>query len=253
MRTFYLPAKLLAAYLPAKLLAAYLPAKLLASYLPAILLAAVAFSAVLPAHAGNLSKLNQQLQAKTRLYLPNRLYVGEGNKLSIQGKPGALVILYASPTSTGAAAPNEMPLNVGTNLQAFSSKIGDNGVATIPLALPPELDGKALFMDAVVYTQPDFSDMTKVDILDSAGQLTANNQVMIVKPNLKGGKGASLMPGMPGMNPQMMQQLQTMSEAQSDPRKRDLLYKGDRDGTRLQDKNSFIPIPGLPTGGGATP
>jgi hypothetical protein len=55
------------------------------------------------------------------------------------------------------------------------------------------------------------------------------------------------------MNPQMVQQLQTMSEAQSDPRKRDLLYKGDRDGTRIQDKNSFIPIPGLPTGGGPTP
>jgi hypothetical protein len=211
------------------------------------------FAAHRPVQAGNLSKLNQQLQAKTRLYLPNRLYVGEGNSLSIQGKPGASVILYASPTNSGAAAPNNMPLSVGTNQQAFRSKIGDNGVATIPLALPPELDGKTLFMDAVVYTQPDFSDMVRVDVLDAAGQLTANNQVMIVKPNLKGGKGASLMPGMPGMNPQMMQQLQTMSEAQSDPRKKELMYKGDRDGTRLQDKNSFIPIPGLPTGGGATP
>jgi hypothetical protein len=207
----------------------------------------------LPAEAGNLSKLNQQLKAKTRLYLPGRLYVGEGNRLSIQGKPGAQVIMYASPAQSGAAAPNNMPLNVGTNLQEFHSTIGENGVASIPLSLPPELDGKTLFLDAVVYSLPDYSDMVKVDILDAAGQLTADNRVTIVKPNEKGGKGTMLMPGMPGMNPQMVQQLQTMSEAQSDPRKRDLLYKGDRDGTRIQDKNSFIPIPGLPTGGGPTP
>jgi hypothetical protein len=207
-----------------------------------------------PSHAGNLSKLNQQLQAKTRLFLPGRLYVGTTNMLTIQGKPGAKVILFVSPAQSGGAAPNGMALNVGDNNQSFTVKVAENGVASAPVTLPDALLGKTLFLDAVVYSAEDYGDMAHVDIMDSAGQPTLDNRITVVKLNEKGGKGASLMPALPGMNSQMLQQLQNTSQAQSDPRKKQLLYDGTRDNNRDLDRNSFIKLPGQTfTGAGAAP
>jgi hypothetical protein len=206
-----------------------------------------------PAQAGNLSKLNQQLQNKSRMTLPSRLYVGSTNTLVVQGKPGATVLLYASPTAEGAQAPNGIELHVGTNYQQFETRIGDNGVASIPLTLPEELDGKTLFVDAVVYTQTDYTDLTRVELLDGAGLPTADNRVSIMKFNEKGGKGTAFMPAMPGMNPQMMQQIQAISGAHGDKRKQDLLFDGTRTQDRLLDRNSFIKLPGIQGGLQTTP
>jgi hypothetical protein len=206
-----------------------------------------------PVQAGNLSKLNQQLQNKSRMTLPSRLYVGMTNTLVVQGKPGATVILYASPTAEGAQAPNGLDLHVGTNYQQFETKIADNGVASIPLTLPTELDGKTLFIDAVVYAQPDYSDLTRIDLLDGTGLPTADNRVTIMKFNEKGGKGTAFMPAMPGLNPQMMQQIQAISGAHGDKRKQDLLFDGTRTQDRLLDRNSFIKLPGIQGGLQGTP
>ena len=196
------------------------------------------------------SRLSQLIKRKPNLYLPSRLLIGQENKFTLQGTPGHEVTLYISPQDAGLKAPNGQLLRVGEESEAIKGIIPQNGVLSLAIPLPDdtELDGKEIFVEAITWKAPDYSDLEILELVDSTGRRSSENKLAIAKPTK--GKGAFILPSMPGVSPQMIQQITTLSEIQKgDTRKRDLIYSGDVNKDILQDQNVFINRPGGLGGG----
>lgn len=188
------------------------------------------------------SRLSQLVRRKPNLFLPSRILIGTENRFIIQGQAGSHVALYVSPDDQGFDSPGGQPLRVGKEHQEFTGLIPENGVLEMTVPMPNEavLVGKQVYIEGVIWRVDDFSDMTVMDITDATGRRTAENGLEISKA--ANGKGAFIVPSMPGMPSGLMQQLSTLSEVQNgDKRKLELI---DSDGVMnkqlMMDKNVFI-------------
>jgi hypothetical protein len=136
-----------------------------------------------------------------------------------------------------------LSLRVGTDAQRLEGVVPEKGVLTLSFPVPDEagLEGKAVFVDAIVWKQADYSDLQQPTLVDSTGRRTTSNQLSIAKA-VELGKGPRLLPNMPGLPGGLLQQVNTLSEIQNgDSRKRELLEDfADRSPEVLMDQNSFI-------------
>ncbi|MBY0404845.1 MAG: hypothetical protein K2X66_13170 [Cyanobacteria bacterium] len=184
----------------------------------------------LPAQAGEVhnSRLSQLIKKKPNLYLPSRLLIGTDNKFTLQGPPGSSVILYLSSTFEGMKAPNGVALRVGSDNQQVSGVIPESGVLELVAPIPDEeiLVGKNLFVDAILWKDEEYRDMAVFDMVDSTGRRANENYISIAKAS--SGKGAFVMPNVPGLPAGMMQQLNNLSDMSKNPSpaKKDLIYDG---------------------------
>lgn len=201
-----------------------------------------------PVQAGEVrnSRLSQLIRKKPSMYLPSRMVIGIENKFTLQGNPGTQVVLYLSPDAEGMKAPDGQMLRVGTENQEVSGIIPDNGVLelTVPLPNEEELVGKNIFVEAIGWKSEDYSDLSVFELVDSTGRRSSENYLAISKQS--NGKGAFVLPSMPGMPAGLMQQISNLSEIQNegDPRKKELLDNGNIDRNNFMDRNIFINRPG---------
>lgn len=192
------------------------------------------------------SRLSQLIRNKPNLYLPSRMLIGEENKFTFQGPPGSQVILYVSAEPSGMEAPDGQPLRVGAENQQFTGTIPEKGVLEMTVPLPHEefLIGKSMFVEGILWTQEDYADLAVFEIVDSTGRRSGANALVISQ--MSNGKGAFIMPAMPGMPSGLVNQITTLSEMDGgDKRKMELI---DRDGDLNRDvminQNMFLNRPG---------
>lgn len=186
------------------------------------------------------SRLGSLLLKKSDLYLPTRLVMGEEASFIVKAQPGHHVKLLISAENAGYTLPDGTPLRVGKDVQELIGVIPENGILELKLEMPKDagLEGQTVYVEAVA--GPSDESLNPIDIVDPTGRRTDQNMLVIVKPSEKG--GPSVLPSMPGMSPQVFQQLTTMSEiyTNKDDARRQLLDGGDVNPNRQLDQNPFI-------------
>ncbi|MDX2085789.1 MAG: hypothetical protein SFZ03_10435 [Candidatus Melainabacteria bacterium] len=203
------------------------------------------------------SRLSQLIKPMAELYLPGQLYLGKDNTFTLRGTPGKKVTVYLSPLGEGGQAPNGQPLRVGPQSQTLTGIISDKGLLQLTLPVPEdkELIGRQLFVDAVLYSDDQFTDLERVDVIDASGRRGGANSLSLAEP-VEVKKGPMLFPGVPGMSPQVLQNLTNVSNAiNGDERKKELLdLDGQMERGLTRDRNPFVQLPGtMPGGAGMQP
>lgn len=215
----------------------------------------IGLSVPMEADAGDLSsRLNRLTRRKNMLYLPSRLVIGEENRFVIKGTPGSQAVLYVSPLDKGYVLPNGQSLQVGKEHEKLNVTIPEKGVVEILVPLPNDAGwvGRQLFVDAILLSEGETEEQLSVDyvsIMDSTGRQADRNAVEIFAPATEG--HTTVMPMMPGLNPQVFNRLTTLSEVYTDgdERKKELIDDGEIDRSVDIDSNVFINRPGYTTPG----
>lgn len=191
-----------------------------------------------------ISRLNSLVRQKPTVYLPTRLILGESTNFVIKAQPGTHIALYVSPEDVGYAAPNGKPLRVGQTNEELKGDVPENGVLTLTLPIPqdPNLDGRAVFVEAIAWTRDDYRDLEVVTLMEATGRPAVRNMLAIAAPS-DSGKGVNLMPSMPGMPQQLIQNMASVAGAQGDEDKKQMIDRGTRDTDLLYDRNSFLARP----------
>lgn len=186
------------------------------------------------------SRLGNLLLKKNNLYMPSRLVLGEEVRFVVKAMPGYQVKVFLSSKGEGYTLPDGTPLNIGTDVQELSGTVPENGVLELKMNMPkdPELEGKQLYVAAVA--GPSEQALAPVDLVDATGRRTSENTLAIVRPAERG--GPNVMPNMPGLSPQLFNQLTTLSEiyGKNDSHKKELLDNGDVNSDRDMDRNPFV-------------
>jgi len=191
------------------------------------------------------SRLSQLRLNQSTLYMPARLIIGEENRFTIKGIPGNNVRLLISPQPEGMTLPNGTALRVSEENEKLEGVIPENGVLNLMLPVPNEEAwvGNHLYVDAITWKQEDLSDMAQLQLVDSSGRRATLNALELAKAATRG--GSAIMPAIPGMPANLMQQLNTAADALTgDERKKSLIYDGTRDQDNLMDRNSLLNRPG---------
>lgn len=208
----------------------------------AALIATVSITVMLPSAQAEKyqSRLSSLLLKKNDLYMPTRLVLGHEARFVVKAPAGDIVKVLISTKNEGYILPNGTPLRVGAEAQELTGTIPENGVLELKMAMPKDetMEGKVVYVDAAV--GPSNEELAPIDLIDAAGKRTDENTLVIVKP-AEGG-GPNIMPSMPGLSPQVFNQLTTMGDAYSkgDSEKKQLLDNGDINRDRAIDQNPFI-------------
>lgn len=187
------------------------------------------------------SRLNSLLvQRSTSVYLPTRLMLGEEARFVVKAPAGNLVRIFVSTQADGKVLPNDVVLRVGEDAQELSGIVPENGVLELKMDVPkdPELDGRVVYVDAVSGASEEA--LTAINLVDHTGRRTDQNTLVLMKGVAE--NGPAIMPSMPGVSPQMMNQLTTMSNiySQGDTERKKLLDNGSINRDREMDRNPFI-------------
>jgi hypothetical protein len=192
------------------------------------------------------SRLNSLLIHKNDLYLPSRLVLGETARFTVKAAPGSKVKLFISTSGDGYSLPGGTLLRVGSDAQVVEGTVPSNGVLQLQMDMPKDesLADRYLYIDAVA--GPSDDELKPIDLVDSTGRRTGDNTLAIVRPNELGGPNVA--PNLPGVSPQVFNQLTQMGSMGKDDPRRKLLDNGDINQNRAIDKNPFVnrgAIPGL--------
>ncbi len=203
-------------------------------------------------------RLNRLLMNRTNVFLPHQLVLGQPNRFVFKTQPNYKVRLYMSPLPKGLSLPDGTALRVGKDVEVFDAVANEKGVAQVVVPIPNEEGwaGETLYIDAITWaatasTSPDDTteakasdddmiDVQLVQLMDSTGRRTSKNTLVLAKPAERG--NTSVMPALPGISPQMMQQVNNLSLRGSvDERRQELMdYTGERNSDAQSDRNSFI-------------
>ncbi len=194
------------------------------------------------------SRLSQLIQEKPTLYLPSRLLIGVDNRIVVRAAAGSQVRLYLSPGNSGFRSPDGQVLQVSEEHQALEGTIPENGVLQLQVPVPNEDDliGRDVYIDAITWQNPDYSDLKRMEWVDATGRRATDNKISIAKA-VDPKRGANVIPSLPGLPSNALQQLGTVVDAETsgDARKKELVDpNGARDSRFFLDQNSFIQRPG---------
>lgn len=185
------------------------------------------------------SRLSNLLVKKTEIYLPSRLIVGEEAKFVVRAQAGDQVKVFLSSHDQGFELADGAQLKVGKQPQMLSGTIPENGVLELKMAIPndPNLLNKVLYVDAVAGSSEDT--LAPLSLIDADGRKATTNAMVISKRIST--SGPPIMPTMPGVSPQMFNQLTTLGDiyTKKDAHRQELLDNGDIDKTRQRDNNPF--------------
>lgn len=186
------------------------------------------------------SRLNSLvLKRNSNVYLPTRLLLGQEARFVVKAPAGSLVKVFVSTQAEGKVL-NDLALRVGNDAQELSGTVPENGVLELKMDVPkdPELDGRLLYVDAVAGASEEV--LAPLDLVDPTGRRTEQNSLPIMKQTAE--NGPAIMPTMPGISPQMMNQLTTMTNiySQNDTERKKLLDNGTINRDRGIDRNPFI-------------
>lgn len=184
------------------------------------------------------SRLNSLLLKKSSVYLPSRLVIGENIQFIVKAPAGNKVKVLLSPKNEGYLLPNGTALRVGEDVHELSGTVPENGILELKMEMPKDMagmEGKILYIDAAIGASDDV--LSPADLIDSTGRRTLENALVIVKPAERG--GPNILPSLPGMSPQLFNQLSTMSQMSGQGNHKQLIDNGDINRDRELDRNPF--------------
>lgn len=184
-------------------------------------------------------RLSTLLAKKRELYLPNRLVLGEEARFVVRGQAGDQVRVFLSPQSEGFELSDGVFLRVGKSPETLTGVIPETGVLELKMPVPAneDLSGKVLYVDAA--TGPTEEALVPLELIDATGRKAETNALVLTK-RVTGG-GAPILPYMPGVSPQLFNQLTTLGDiyTKGDDHRRQLLDTGEINRNRELDKNPF--------------
>lgn len=200
-------------------------------------------SSVTAAPRSAIQRLNQYRQQQPKLYLPNRLLIGEQQTITIQGPPNRVVRVFLSPQGRGFTTDDGLALHVSEQVQTLEGQTNANGVAKIVIDLPnnPNMDGERLYMDGVIMGTGDEVSQ-QLHWMDSTGRETTSNRLVMMVP--ADSMGATVLPGLPGLGGDMMRRLGTFQDVRKGgERLKTLVDDGSRSTDNVYDRNIFLARP----------
>ncbi len=202
----------------------------------------VLFAAFLTTYAllsvGYTAKLSDLIKRAPQLFLPSQILPGQTTTFTVKGKPGKQVKLILSDTAVNRELDSGVTLRVGEPVLEKEVTIPETGVVQIPVEIPQNIGeaGQRKFVEAIVWSSPDQSDAEVVQIIESSGNETTENAVMVGAEPDRG--NTILVPGDPNLA-NVMRTLDTLSNTSQDPRKRDLIDSGAINRKRQLDSNLY--------------
>ncbi len=195
-----------------------------------------------------IQRLNRIRQEQPRLYLPTRFAIGKEQQLIVKAGPNKQVKLFISPDKAGYTSDDGVPLAVGEQVQALEATTNANGVAVMTFPVPDntQLEGHRLFVDGYVLSATQGDDAAlpipqQLVWMDPTGRQTQQNDIPMRVAN--SGRGAMVLPGIPGIGGDMLRRIGTMQDAErGGDRVKGLVDDGVRSDT-VYDNNVFIQRP----------
>jgi len=195
-------------------------------YLIAVLLvSAIIFSLKANAQVFDLSStknFSKQLKlGSPSVYKPSKLIIGTSTKFIIKAEPNTHVSLVTSDENQGAAFINGNRLRLGEINNPHESITNNNGVAEISITLPleKELIGRIMYFEALIWKNPDHSDIEVAKVMGIDGREAANNAVIITAP-AKNVSGPGITPGISGLG-DLNQTMHIMNQINKDQKNDD--------------------------------
>lgn len=214
---------------------------LVAGLLTVFVFGGMGFSFDMQAEEKYQSRLSSLLIHKNDIYLPARLVIGEQAHFVAKAVPGSRIKLFLSTQGEGFLLPDGSPLRVGKDAQEVSGVVPETGVLELQMEMPKEseLEGQVVYVDAVA--GPSDDNLAPMTLVSAAGRRTGENTLVIVKAAEKG--GPNLVPNMPGLSPQVFNQLTQLGNiyggANKGDNRKELLDNGNINRDRSMDQNPF--------------
>jgi len=135
--------------------------------------------------------------AGSRMYLPERMIIGQTSKFTVKAKPGMYVAIAMADRDKGAKpiAGHELRLGADRKVVAIM-KVPETGVAEIYVEAPIEGDliGQPLFFEAALWSKSDLSDVEWAQTMTAAASGGAANAVMMAAPLTAKKRGVNIVP-----------------------------------------------------------
>ena len=144
--------------------------------------------------------------AGSRMYLPERMIIGQTSKFTVKAKPGMIVAIAMADRDKGAKPIAGHDLRLGPDRKVVAiAKLPETGVAEIYVEAPIEGDliGQYLFFEAAVWSKEDLSDLEWAQTVTSAAGGSPTNAVMMAQAS-ETKRGVRIVPD--GAMPMIMRQ-----------------------------------------------
>lgn len=145
--------------------------------------------------------------AGSRMYLPERMIIGQTSKFTVKAKPGMTVAIAMADRDKGAKPIGGHELRLGADRKVVAiAKMPDTGVAEIYVEAPIEGDliGQYLFFEAAIWSKPDLSDVEWAQTIHSGATGAPGNGVMMAQLAEKDKRGVRIVPD--GAMPMILRQ-----------------------------------------------
>ncbi len=142
----------------------------------------------------------------SRLFLPERMILGQTAKFTVKAKPGMNVAIAMADRDSGAKPIQGHRLRLGPDRRVVAvARVPASGVAEVFIETPIEGDliGQYLYFEAALWSKEDMSDLEFADAVAASVSAAPHNAVMIGQLTEKK-RGVSIVPD--GAQPLIMRQ-----------------------------------------------
>ncbi len=132
----------------------------------------------------------------SRLFLPERMLLGQTSKFTVKAKPGMNVAIAMADRDSGAKPIQGHRVRLGPDRRVVAvARVPESGVAELFIETPIEGDliGQNLFFEAALWSKEDMSDLEFADPVAASVSATPHNAVMIGQLTEKK-RGVSIVP-----------------------------------------------------------
>lgn len=196
-----------------------------------------------PAEASRRSAISrlQHQQAATQIFMPAQLTVGQTAKFQCRAPQGTLVRVYY------AARPLTLP-TLNEKIPFIQGEVPASGVLVLDFPVPEEatLAGQTVHLLSVTVDPTNPNELNyEVEWREASGRLTSSPSLYIAEA-VAVKEGPRIMPLMPGMDPNLMRDLETTTDLATtkNKRKKQLIDDGSINRDRQIDRNALILSPG---------
>ena len=128
--------------------------------------------------------LSDRLVGASRLYLPEKMVLGNTEEFTIKGKPGSWVALAMADKNSGAKPLLGHNIRLGPDRKVVAiGQLPEGGVLILNIETPIQGDlvGSSLYFEAALWSKPDMSDVELAQTIRSQGTAKDDNGVLIAE------------------------------------------------------------------------
>lgn len=132
-----------------------------------------------------------------RLFLPERMVLGQATKFTIKGRPGSKVAIAMADRPNGAKPIQGHDIRLGPDRKVVAvGHISNSGVVELYIETPIEGDliGQQLFFEAALWSKDDMSDVEFCQMVSPANTTEQTNGVIVAQQALEKKRGVRIVP-----------------------------------------------------------